>query len=96
VVVPVVVVLAGPDDAWAPLLPFADVVVTAGTAAGELFARLPGLALVLVPGHTGYTIHGRDGTRRWRAGPIGEHTAAARDAHAAWLAGQGAAVSRPS
>jgi hypothetical protein len=90
---PVVVVLDGPDDPRAPLLPFADVVVTAARA--DWFARLPGLALVLVPGPMGYTTHHRDGTRSMTAGPLGDPIAAARAAHAAWLAAHGA-VSRPS
>ncbi|MEV4516065.1 hypothetical protein AB0K00_44785 [Dactylosporangium sp. NPDC049525] len=87
---PVVVVPDGPDD---PMLPLADVVVA--TARADWFTRLPGLALVLVPGREGYTIHRRDGMRVLRAGPVGDPTAAAGAAYAAWLADQGA-VSRSS
>jgi hypothetical protein len=87
---PVVVVPDSPDD---PLLPLADVVVTAG---GDWFARLPGLALMLVPGHTGYTVHRRDGRHWLRAGPVDDPVTAARAAYAVWLADQGGAVSRSS
>lgn len=95
---PVVVVLDGPDDPWAPALLFADVVVSVATrpTGEELFTRLPGLALVLVPGRTGCIVHRRDGTRRFRAGPIGDPIAAAGAAYAAWLADQGVAVSSSS
>ncbi|MEV0127117.1 hypothetical protein AB0H83_01430 [Dactylosporangium sp. NPDC050688] len=94
---PVVVVLGGPDDPRAPLLPLADVVITACAAvAGEWFARLPGLTLLLVAGRTGYTIHHRGGTRQFSAGPIGDPSSAAGAAYAAWLADQDPAVSRSS
>jgi hypothetical protein len=96
---PVVVVVAGPLDLRTPLLPFADVVVIASGHrpmrewCAELFARLPGLALVLVQGHNTYTIGIRDGTLHMHAGPVGDPTAAARAAYDRWLAGHDAAAS---
>jgi len=89
---PVVVVAAGPLDLGTPLLPLADVVVVPCDRrpvrewCGTLFARLPGLALVLVQGIDGYAIACRDGTLHPQAGPIGDPYAAARAAHDRWVA----------